>query len=220
MVINHLLNGTILQVGEGLLPYKIYPLIDQIDPNPNEQWKKGTLVGWVILGDEILPRYIGMIINHEIRIPINHLKTNIFPWKMMVGFDVFPIERLSLLGDEFVSFLGCTLSWPNSPNQNQANLTKQAKCSISIQPPKKNGCNLKMMVPKKESLSKGSFSGSNVSFLGGCTGFSVYVLDPPPVQCQRQMEVESIIWALLSDLFLSTCFCDIWGGYEPRKTVI
>ena len=31
--------------------------------------KKGPLVGWVIHGDDKLPSYIGIIINHEIRIP-------------------------------------------------------------------------------------------------------------------------------------------------------
>ena len=32
---------------------------------PSEQWKKGTWVGLGYIGDEILPRYIGIILNHD-----------------------------------------------------------------------------------------------------------------------------------------------------------
>ena len=37
---------------------------------PGEQWKKGRWLFRGFVGDEILPSYVGIIINHEIRIPI------------------------------------------------------------------------------------------------------------------------------------------------------
>ena len=40
--------------------------------------------GWLgYIGDEILPSYIGIIISHEIRIPINQPG---FQWKVIKGF--------------------------------------------------------------------------------------------------------------------------------------
>ena len=44
----------------------------------NGAMKKGPLVGWLVyIGDEILPSYIGTIIDHEIRIPIFSIQDSI-----------------------------------------------------------------------------------------------------------------------------------------------
>ena len=42
------------------------------NPQSSRATKKGPLVGWLVrLGDEELPSYIEIIMNHEIRIPMN-----------------------------------------------------------------------------------------------------------------------------------------------------
>ena len=86
MVINHLLNGMILQVtkrisgGEFVLgPESSFPMTDPMGllSNGHEshirptKWamKKGPLVGLGYIGDEILPSYIGIIMSYYYKNP-------------------------------------------------------------------------------------------------------------------------------------------------------